>query len=78
MTIPTLPLLTTSPLCSLTKESAYLMDLIQLLNMIDKPYRVFYLVTELGWIDVHRAAVTWIPKVHWTFDEIAKMSPGGA
>ena len=27
---------------------------------------------------VHRAAVTWIPKVRWTFDEIAKMSPGGA
>ena len=55
MTIPTLPLLTTSPLCSLTKESAYLMDLIHLLNMIDIPYRVFYLVTELGsvgWIDV--------------------------
>ena len=52
MMIPTLPLLTTSPLCSFTKESAYLMDLIQLLNMIDKPYRVFYLVTELGWIDV--------------------------
>ena len=28
------------------------MDLIQLLNMSDIPYRVFYLVTELGWIDV--------------------------
>ena len=27
---------------------------------------------------IHRAAVTWIPKVGWTFDEIAKMSPGGA
>ena len=51
MTIPTLPLLTTSPLCSLTKESAYLMDLIHLLNMIDIPYRGFYLVTEPGWID---------------------------
>ena len=29
-------------------------------------------------ITVHRAAVTWIPKVRWTFDEIAKMSPGRA
>ena len=29
-------------------------------------------------VHVHRAAVTWIPKVRWTFDEIAKMSPGGA
>ena len=27
---------------------------------------------------VHRAAVTWIPKVRWTFHEIAKMFPGGA
>ena len=27
---------------------------------------------------VHRVAVTWIPKVRWTFDEIPKMSPGGA
>ena len=29
-------------------------------------------------IHIDRAAVTWIPKVSWTFDEIAIMSPGGA
>ena len=29
-------------------------------------------------VGVHRVAVTWIPKVRWTFDEIPKMSPGGA
>jgi len=27
---------------------------------------------------IHRVAVTWIPKLRWTFDEIPKMSPGGA
>ena len=32
--------------------------------------------TPLGVL--HRVAVTWIPKVRWTFDEIPKMSPGGA
>ena len=26
---------------------------------------------------LHRAAVTWIPKVGWTYDEIVKMSPCG-
>ena len=31
-----------------------------------------------GFEYIHRVAVTWIPKVRWTFDEIAKMSPGGA